>query len=411
MTPKTKRHLTAAAVWAARIAVGVTFIISGWAKAIDPWGFLLKVNEYIAAWGYVLPRELVLAPSIALSCVEFCTGILIAVGALKRTSVWTAAAMMAFMLPLTVYIAMYNTVSDCGCFGDFIVISNAATLAKNIVLTGLIVFLILYNRRVAGLYAAPIQWLVITASLAYPLLLSLTGFNVQPLVDFRPYKVGTPLFAETAQDTPDTYYIYERDGERRQFGLSELPDSSWTFVDMVGEELSAPEAGFEIRDNDGNAINDELADATPALFLIVPHPDMSFLSYTHYVNTIAERADSLGITTIGVAGTSGDALGKWAELMRPRFEIYSAEDTSLKQLARGDAALVFVDDDGIIRWKRSLASVGGSMENPTEVEPIDDGRLNAYILAAYAAIMAIIYMLSLSPKILRLFARRKEKNM
>ena len=97
--------------------------------------------------------------------------------------------------------------------------------------------------------------------------------------------------------------------------------------------------------------------------------------------------------------------------MRPRFEIYSAEDTSLKQLARGDAALVFVDDDGIIRWKRSLASVGGSMENPTEVEPIDDGRLNAYILAAYAAIMAIIYMLSLSPKILRLFARRKEKNM
>jgi len=379
MTPKTKRHLTVAAVWVARIAVGVTFIIPGWAKAIDPWGFLLKVNEYLAVWGYVLPRELVLAPCIALSCVEFCTGILIAVGALKRTSVWTAAAMMAFMLPLTVYIAMYDTVSDCGCFGDFIVISNAATLAKNIVLTGLIVFLILYNRRVAGLYAAPIQWLVITASLAYPLLLSLTGFN--------------------------------GDGERRQFGLSELPDSSWTFVDMVGEELSAPEAGFEIRDNDGNAINDELADATPALFLIVPHPDMSFLSYTHYVNTIAERADSLGITTIGVAGTSGDALGKWAELMRPRFEIYSAEDTSLKQLARGDAALVFVDDDGIIRWKRSLASVGGSMENPTEVEPIDDGRLNAYILAAYAAIMAIIYMLSLSPKILRLFARRKEKNM
>ena len=204
MTPKTKRHLTVAAVWAARIAVGVTFIISGWAKAIDPWGFLLKVNEYLAVWGYVLPRELVLAPSIALSCVEFCTGILIAVGALKRTSVWTAAAMMAFMLPLTVYIAMYNPVSDCGCFGDFIVISNAATLAKNIVLTGLIVFLILYNRRVAGLYAAPIQWLVITASLAYPLLLSLTGFNVQPLVDFRPYKVGTPLFAETAQDTPDS---------------------------------------------------------------------------------------------------------------------------------------------------------------------------------------------------------------
>lgn len=410
MKPAVKHRLIVATVWAARIVVGVTFIISGWAKAIDPWGFLLKVNDYLAAWGYTLPRELVLAPCIALSCVEFCTGVLIAVGALKRTAVWMAAAMMAFMLPLTVYIALYNPVSDCGCFGDFIIISNTATLLKNIVLSALIVYLTVRNRRVRGIYPAPIQWIVVTVSLAYPLLLALIGFNVQPLADFRPYKVGTPLFADTADSTEDTYYIYEKDGERRSFSLSALPDSTWTFVDMAGDVSVSAAHGFEIRDNDGNALNDYLASETPALYLVVPDPDMSFLSYTHYVNVISERADSCGIVTVGVAGASGDALARWSELMRPRFDVYSAEDTSLKQLARGDAALVYVDADGIIRWKRSLTSIGDSIENPDEVEAIDDGRLNAFIMACYTASMLIIYLLSLSPKILRLFARRKEKN-
>ncbi|MDE6158079.1 MAG: hypothetical protein K2F78_08075, partial [Muribaculaceae bacterium] len=76
MTTLNKHRLVLCAVWMARLLVGATFIISGWAKAIDPWGFLLKANEYLAVWGYSLPRELVLAPCIALACVEFCTGIL-----------------------------------------------------------------------------------------------------------------------------------------------------------------------------------------------------------------------------------------------------------------------------------------------------------------------------------------------
>ncbi|MDE6157960.1 MAG: hypothetical protein K2F78_07430, partial [Muribaculaceae bacterium] len=111
-----------------------------------------------------------------------------------------------------------------------------------------------------------------------------------------------------------------------------------------------------------------------------------------------------------LVGSAGDALDEWIGLMQPRFDVYSAEDTSLKQLARGDAALVFIDNDGIIQWKRSLASIHAVEDMPEDIEAIDDGRLNIYILSAYLASMLVIYFLSLSPKILTLFTRHKEKN-
>lgn len=186
MKAAAKSRLYTAAVWLARLIAGATFVVSGWAKAIDPWGFIIKVEEYLTVWGMAFPREVVLTGCIALACIEFCTGVMLATGSLKRFSALTALAMMAVMLPLTVYIYIAEPVADCGCFGDFFVISNSATMLKNIVLTALIVFLLIKGPSTAGLYPAPIQWLVITVSFAFPLWLSFVGYNVQPIVDFRP---------------------------------------------------------------------------------------------------------------------------------------------------------------------------------------------------------------------------------
>lgn len=219
------------AVWLARLILGGTFIVSGVAKMIDPWGTLTKIEAYLSAWGLTdaFAPGLVLVGSCALAMMEFVVGVLLATGSLRRSAAWLAAAIMAFMLPLSVYIAVANPVEDCGCFGDLFVISNLSTMLKNVVLTALAVFLCRYNRRARWLFAPWIQWVEIAAAVAYMLVIAMIGYHEQPLLDFRAYPVGEPL---VDSDGGEAVYVYERDGATREFADDELPDENegWEFV-------------------------------------------------------------------------------------------------------------------------------------------------------------------------------------
>lgn len=417
MQPADKLRLRTALVWLARIVVGCTFIVSGWAKSIDPWGFIIKVNEYLNVWQLSMPREVVLTACVSLSCIEFCTGVLLLSGSLKRTGAMLATSIMAFMLPFSVYVAALDPVSECGCFGDFIVVSNVSTLIKNIVISICSIFLLFNNHRVRGVYAAPIQWLVVTASLVFPLWLAFTGYHVQPVVDFRPYTIGTQLFANS-DASDNTVYVYEKDGEQHEFALADIPDdSTWVFVDV--REIAPNNDvhhGFEVINADGEDVSADFAiDSDRRLYLIVAEPDMQFLSRAHYVNRLKEYASKHDVDMVGIVGATGSTLSDWVELTRPHFPIYSAEDTALKQLVRGDAALVYVVD-GKIRWKRTLSSMDSSLPDDTdavnildEVKPVDNHKHHMVALATYLLSLLVIYLLSLSPKILRFFIAVSKK--
>ena len=414
MKLSTRLQLRSIAVWLSRLVVGATFIISGWAKAIDPWGFSIKVDEYIAAWGLSIPHEAVVAACVSLSCIEFLTGVLLVSGSLKRTASVLALAMMIVMLPLTLYIAIANPVADCGCFGDFIKLSNWATFAKNVLLTALIVYLLIFNRAIRGLYPPTIQWLVIAVSLVFPLFLALAGYQVQPLVDFRSYPIGSVIFKGNETTTGlDELFTYEKNGERRQFSLDSLPDSTWTFVEApeIGSPTNDFSGGIAVMDNEGDDIADELSYTdSRQLFLIVPEPDMHYLIHAHYVERIEEYARRFGIDFIAVVGAQGVDMEKWKDWTRPDFPVYIADATALKQLVRGTEALVYTDG-GIIRWKRTLRSMPQSLPDSlsdTALDTLDvpdDGRLHTTALVIYLSLLLLIYILGLSPKVLRLCAR------
>lgn len=391
-------------VWLCRIVVGAVFILSGWAKAIDPWGFLYKMEEYMAVWQLELPREILLSADVALSCIEFTTGVLIITGCLRRVAVWCSAAMMAVMLPLTVYIAVADPVSDCGCFGDMFVISNTSTLIKNIILTAAIVWLILRNTSVRGIYSRSLQWLVVAVSLAYPLYLALYGYQIQPLVDFRPFKTGTSLKEHQSDETGQPVYIYEKDGVRKEFPLNEMPDSTWTYVDAVdfGKDDSAitvfdPESGDDLTD-------EVICTGNAQLLLVVTDPGVQFLSRAHYVNDLNRYLSGYGVEMLALVGTYGTGFERWRELTNPDFEAYSVEDTTLKQLVRGDAAVVYLDKDGKILWKRTLHSLDANLpylpvdaSNALDaIEPSDSGRDLSVPTAIWASVLLILYFLAIA---------------
>lgn len=413
MKLSTRLRLQRLCVWAARLIVGATFILSGWGKAVDPIGFVIKVGEYLSVWDFSVPHEAIVAGCVSLACIEFLTGVLILFGALKRVAVYAAAAMMAFMLPLTAYIAIANPVSDCGCFGDLWQISNTATFLKNVVLSMLIVYLLMRNSRVGGVYPAPVQWLVVTLSLAFPLTLALAGYQIQPLLDFRPYKTGTTIFAAGNPDDA-IKYIYEKDGERRSFTLDQLPDSTWTYVDEETAQDSDGnfDGGIAVHDAEGYDVSADLADTeADRLYLIIPQPGMHYLTRAHYVSRLQRYCDEHGIELIAVLGGSDQRRQQWADWCRPDFDVYTADAVSLMQLVRGAEALVYTEG-GIIRWKRTLSAMPLDLPDSTSPDALsamrapDDGTYFGWILLIYLASMLLVYLLSLSPKILRLFMRR-----
>lgn len=347
-----------AVVWALRVLVGGLFVMSGLVKMIDPWGFLFKLEEYLAVWQVVEPRTIVLIAVFFISGYEFVLGMLLALGCYKRVAPWGLMLMMAVMLPLTLYIWVADPVSDCGCFGEFWVISNAATFWKNVVITAALVLLILWNAKVRqSLFQPAIQWLTGAWITLYILIIGLYGYNIQPLVDFRPYAIGSSLTGENSEGEDDYVFVYEKDGETREFDMDNLPDSTWQFVDRraVGGD-SVHSESIAIYDGEDEVTDEVLSDEGEQILLLIPEPLRADVSHTFTVNEMYEYADSIGVPFVALLGGDRRAVERWKDMAMAEYPVYTAEDTQLKEVARGTMSVVTLKD-GAVASKTSVASL------------------------------------------------------
>lgn len=383
------------AVWLLRCLTGATFILSGWAKCVDPWGFVIKIQEYLVVWGMdVFPRDIVLIGAVALSMFELITGVALATGTLRRTTPICGLALMAFMLPLTIYIYIADPVADCGCFGELLVISNGATLLKNVVLTAALIMLLIWHDKAKPLLRPFFHWVVITISGVYGLILAIIGWEFQPVVDFRPYPVGSQLISSEVEfEAALPEYIYCKEGKEEVFTLDNLPDSTWTFVGQKTDNVSHHE-GLAIFDGDEEVTGEVLAPHEgDMIILVVNNPGLDYLTRARLSNEINTALEANGGSMIGLVAASGDALEQWVEIVRPTFDIYSASDTSLKELARGDAALVALRNGRIV-WKHSLSTIDPTFvkaASPLDfVTVYDDGRVALWLTLLALLCLAIV---------------------
>jgi len=348
--------LTVALVWIFRVLVGGTFIMSGLTKMIDLYGSVYKIEQYLAVWDMMQPRTLVLGLAICLSGVEFLLGFLLLLGCYKRSAAYMLTLIMAGMLLLSAYIMIADPVDDCGCFGDFLVISNTATFFKNVLLVAMLVYLCFRNSRIDGLFTSYSQWLVAFFAILYLCVIGYFGFNIQPLVDFRPYPVGTHLIPLSDDEVSDIEFVYEKNGVKETFSVDNLPDSTWIFVDRVESESGVDKRNFAVFDGDEDVTDNVVSDEGSQLLLLIPELSNIDVSSTYLINEINRYITSRGGDMIGIIGTGVEGIEQWRDISMASYEIYSADDTSIKEIARGNVAVVYLKD-GIIQWKRTLTSI------------------------------------------------------
>ena len=407
------------AVVALRWVVGAVFIFSGFVKGIDLWGVIYKVTDYINAfgWDWALPYVDVVAVMMPLA--EFTIGFLLFIGSFRRVAVWLALAIMAFMLPLTAYVAIYDPVADCGCFGDALVISNTATFWKNVVITLALCFLLWKNATVRSLYGPAVQWLTVVFPVVYLLVIMAVGFYEQPLIDFRPYKAGTYIIGDNEGGLDAEYsFIYEKNGHRQRFSLYDLPDTTWTFVNR---EESVPDSVA----GDGKVVNqlvffdgdyDVASEVLPlegdVVLLLIPDLASVNVSSTFMINEMYDSLSESGIMMICLIGGSDSDIDEWREISMADYPVYKMDDTMVKTIARGNPALVRVSD-GRILWKQAMGAVNADDVQSVE-DPAGDAMrfligLSVFLLLVMMALLVVNRTLLLIKFTIRLKKNRKKK--
>ncbi len=229
----------------ARVLVGILFIFSGLVKAIDPLGMAYKMQEFFEVWardGY-LPKLMMfcfnyaLSLSIIMITLEVVLGVALLLGYAKKIVSWLLFLLISFFTFLTSYVLFTNKIRACGCFGDCIPLTPTQTFIKDIILLILILFILINKKYISHILNPLSGSLVVLITLLLTLGLQWYVLRHLPLIDCLPYKKGNNIIELRKMPTdavPDKFeysFVYEKNGEKKEFAVSNLPDSTWKFVE------------------------------------------------------------------------------------------------------------------------------------------------------------------------------------
>ena len=266
-----------------RTLLGLVFIFSGAVKAIDPLGTVYKIEDYLKAFDGFFLDLLPAAEAAAWSLIvlELLLGVCMLLNVRSRWTSWITLLFYLVMTPLTLYIAINNPVSDCGCFGDAIVLTNWQTFWKNLVLISLALLLVALRKSTHPLWRGWMELVIASTTIAIALSFMAWTHHHLPVKDFRPYKIGNhlPTLMEYPEDAePDQYdisFVYAKDGVEQIFTLDNYPkgDTTWTFVrqesKLIKKGYEPPIHDFEIINANGDDLTWDILESEEPITLVV----------------------------------------------------------------------------------------------------------------------------------------------
>ena len=366
----------------ARILFGITFLFSGFVKAVDPVGFTYKIEDYLISFDLTQLIPLALIFAVVLIILEFLLGFFVLLGLYRKSSAFLAVMFMLVMTPMTLYIALKNPVADCGCFGDALVISNWATFYKNIILLFIALFLFAYRNNIKPYFSSKTKKIVFSFVLLFSLLFCLYNILYLPIIDFRPYKVGANILQQMEDDLSkgDVYeniYIYEKDGVEQEFTENTFPweDSTWTFVDLKTELIKEAEkplidefhiiaytkdaSGMFVRTDE---ITQQVLSESINLLVVSLSLDDANESSLKQIATLADYAAVNNVDLRIVTSSQADAVEQWSEkLDNSTIKFANMDELTLKTIVRSNPGLLLLNE-GTIQAKWSSRNLPNADE-------------------------------------------------
>lgn len=349
-----------------RLLLGLVFMFSGFVKAVDPLGSQYKFEDYFIAFGveWLIPVALTL--SIVLSSLEFFLGVVFFFNIKVRKFAWLMLLFMLFFLILTFVLAITDLVTDCGCFGDAIVLSNWQTFYKNVILMLPVMIVFFTRKKFINKTAAGIQTIFALVGIAFILWTAFYSLRHLPLIDFMPWKKGV-LISEQVIPTPEiaeVYLIYKHKvtGEEFEYTAKTLPYKDtllWPnleFVDqkkkIIQEYKDAPIHDFMIDDRDRNNHNAGIIGNHDWQFLLVCYDlDKTEVSVFDKINAFAEECAKDSVSFVGLTGSDWQKIDLFRFNIKAKFDFYAVDGTALKSVVRSNPGLILLKDGVVVdKW-------------------------------------------------------------
>ncbi|MBR0170958.1 MAG: DoxX family protein [Bacteroidales bacterium] len=358
----------------ARWFVGLVFLFSAFVKGVDPMGTTFKIQEYMTAWSigsltfeWALPLAGVL--SVALICAEFLVGVMLVTNSYRQLSAWLLALMMLFFTVTTLIDAITNKVTDCGCFGDAVKLTNWQTFWKNVVLDVPTVWIVLtrnlhYRRRFER------DGIIFLIGLSAMLIFSIYNITHEPVIDFRAWKIGNKMMDLEADQSPKSYLTYRNTatGETIEFESAKLmeymQDPAW--VEQWEWEASRVESpydikapGFSMMDMEGE---DRAADLLPAedgmLIVTVHHLDKVKEKGVREIRFALRQAEDSGTRIVMLTSALPEEVQAWmADNEISGLDYLFADATAIETMMRGNPGFMYVKDATVIDKGRKFSDL------------------------------------------------------
>lgn len=292
---------------------------------IDPRGTEYKIKDYAVAFGLdeLLGLYMPLLLSMALALTEFCMGVNLLFGSNRR---WTSRVVLAFFLiftPFTLYLAIENPVSDCGCFGDAWVLTNWQTFGKNVVLLTCSILVCMYYKLQTRLISEHAQWLVSLYNWMYAFTLTLYCVYTLPVMDFRPYHIGADIHAKMQWDDTDR-----------------IPP----ITDLV---ISDPVTGEDMTDS--------IVSGQGWKFLIVaPRLENADDGVMDKLAELTEYCEDYGYPLVALTASSDSLIEYWRDITGAEYPFLVADEIPLKTMVRSNPGVILLNGSVVAnKWASS----------------------------------------------------------
>ena len=201
-----------------------------------------------------------------------------------------------------------------------------------------------------------------TGFILFGIILTLYSYFHLPVLDFRPYRIGTniPEKMTIPEGSPvDEYefsFIYQKDGRQEEFTIDNIPDSTWQWVEtrqkLIRQGYLPPIHDFSITTLDGDDITrDVLSDPGYSFMIIAWDLNKTRKKSFRKLNQLSQEMDSADCRFYCLTSSTYDVIDDFMAQIKPKFQLYTADNITLKTIIRSNPGLMLIKNGTIIgKW-------------------------------------------------------------